>query len=73
MNEEVYTENFVKTYVENTPHAIAYVLEQIAEVHSPEYGWSIGEPEIAPNPDGKTVTLSVKLTRVNTQNVVRGR
>lgn len=72
-NNGVFEQDFVSNYVENNPHAIEYELKNIAEVHSPEYGWSMGEPTITPNSDGKTVTIKVHLTKVNTESVGRGR
>ena len=62
-NEKVYEEDFVKRHVMNNPHSINYILEQMREVHPPEAGWVIGEPEITVNTDEKTVTIKVHLTK----------
>ena len=63
--ENIYKEEFVKERVLNDAHSINYVLDQIKEVHSEEYGWVVGEPAIIPNQDGKTVTIKVELTKYN--------
>lgn len=62
---EVYEEDFVNSRVPNNPEIIAYTLGKIEEGHPKEDGWTIGEPEITPNPDGKTVTIKIHLTRDN--------
>ena len=63
MEKPIYSEEFVNSRVSKDAHSISYVLEQIKEVHSPEFGWIVSEPTITPNPDGKTVTLKVKLEK----------
>ncbi len=56
-----YQEIFTKSEVEK--NSVDYVLQQIAEVHSADKGWEMGEPVITPNPDGRTVKLEVPLKK----------
>ena len=68
---KIFIEVFVKERVLNDSHSIAYVLAEINEIYSKENGWTIGEPIIIPNPDGKTVTIKVELTKYQ-KNESRG-
>ena len=61
MNEIEYQEIFTKSEVPT--NSIDYILNAIAEAHPAEYGWTIGEPEIIKNSDGRTVTIKVPLTK----------
>ena len=61
MNEIEYQEIFTKSEV--LVNSVDYVLKAIKEAHPSEYGWDMGEPEIIKNPDGRTVTLKVPLTK----------
>lgn len=63
MENRIYEEDFVKSHVLKDAESISYVLNEIKEVHSKEAGWTISDPEIIPNPDGKTVTLKVHLKK----------
>ena len=63
MNEEVYHETFTKSFVLNNKDAIEYVIESIYKLYDPEKGWVVGEPKVTTNNDGKTVTISVELTK----------
>lgn len=63
MKKPIYSEEFINSRISKDAHSISYVLEQIKEVHSSEFGWTVSEPTIIPNPDGKTVTLKVKLEK----------
>lgn len=68
MQEVEFEQDFVKDHVLYDQHSIMYTLNQIAEVHSADYGWEIGSPTIVPNPDGKTCTITVHLTKYAVQS-----
>lgn len=70
MEQPIYEEEFVKSHVLADAREIAYVLDQIQEVHSKEHGWVVSEPAITMNPDGKTVTLKVKLSKYDIKSKV---
>lgn len=59
----IYEEDFVDSRVMNNEYSINFTLNRIKEVHSPDAGWVVGEPEITVNPDGKTVTIKVHLAK----------
>ena len=61
MNEIEYQEMFTKSEV--PVNKIEYILNAIEEAHPSEKGWTMGEPEIIKNPDGRTITLKVPLTK----------
>lgn len=66
-----YQEEFKNTRVLKDSISIEYVMSQIREVHSPEFGWEVSEPTITPNDDGVTVTLVCKLTKYKVNSKTR--